>query len=189
MTCIQWKDLEVKLKDHTKHPEQWALELTTRRQSLAGDSGSLWSQALRFSSRLLAPGRRCELCQPQLSHLQQSSLWGLPVWLGTDCTALWRSAGWWGRSCWMTPAPFCKWEKTIQKKKKKKSLLWWNSVAICSTTVFKFYLFIFGCAGSSLPCGLFSSCGERGLPFVVVCGLTTVASLVAKHGRCGLWAW
>ena len=78
MTCIQWKDLEVKLKDHTKHPEQWALELTTRRQSLAGDSGSLWSQALRFSSRLLAPGRRCELCQPQLSHLQQSSLWGLP---------------------------------------------------------------------------------------------------------------
>ena len=118
MTCIQWKDLEVKLKDHTKHPEQWALELTTRRQSLAGDSGSLWSQALRFSSRLLAPGRRCELCQLQLSHLQQSSLCGLPVWLGTDCTALWRSAGWWGRSCWMTPAPFCKWEKSIQKKKK-----------------------------------------------------------------------
>ena len=29
---------------------------------------------------------------------------------------------------------------------------------------FKFiYLFVFGCTGSSLLCGLFSSCGERGL--------------------------
>ena len=31
--------------------------------------------------------------------------------------------------------------------------------------------------------GLFSSCGEQGLLFVVVCGLfTAVASLVAEHG-------
>ena len=31
----------------------------------------------------------------------------------------------------------------------------------------------------------FSSCGERGLLFVVVCGLlVAVASLVAEHGRC-----
>ena len=37
----------------------------------------------------------------------------------------------------------------------------------------------------SLPCCVqaFSSCGERGLLFVVVCGLlTVVASLVAEHG-------
>ena len=32
-------------------------------------------------------------------------------------------------------------------------------------------------------CGLFSSCGERGLLFIVVCGLLiVVASLVAEHG-------
>ena len=30
--------------------------------------------------------------------------------------------------------------------------------------------------------GLFSSCGERGLLFVVVPGLIAVASLVAEHG-------
>ena len=29
--------------------------------------------------------------------------------------------------------------------------------------ILKVYLFIFGCAGSSLLCGLFSSCGEWGL--------------------------
>ena len=46
-------------------------------------------------------------------------------------------------------------------------------------------VYSFGCAGSSLPRGLSSSCGERGLPFAVVCGLTAVASLIAKHGRWG----
>ena len=30
------------------------------------------------------------------------------------------------------------------------------------------YSFIFGCALSSLPCGLFSSCSEQGLPFAAV---------------------
>ena len=46
----------------------------------------------------------------------------------------------------------------------------------------KFYLFIFGCAGSSLLPGLFSSCGEWGLHFVAASGLLiAVASLVAKH--------
>ena len=44
------------------------------------------------------------------------------------------------------------------------------------------YVFIFGCAGSSLLNGLFSSCDEWGLPFLAVRGLlVTVASLVAKH--------
>ena len=45
-----------------------------------------------------------------------------------------------------------------------------------------FYLFL---AASGLPCcaQAFSSCGERGLLFVVVCGpLIAVASLVAEHG-------
>ena len=47
-----------------------------------------------------------------------------------------------------------------------------------------FYLFIFGCVGSSLLCAwAFSSCGERGLLFVAVLGLLiAVASLVAEHG-------
>ena len=46
------------------------------------------------------------------------------------------------------------------------------------------YLFIiFGCAGSSLPCGLFSGCGQWGYSLVVVCGLLiVVASLVEEHG-------
>ena len=44
-------------------------------------------------------------------------------------------------------------------------------------------LFIYGCAGSSLLCGLFSSCGEQGLLLVAVHGLLiVVASLVAEHG-------
>ena len=49
--------------------------------------------------------------------------------------------------------------------------------------VFIYLLFIFGCIGSSLLCAAFSSCGERGLLFVVVRGLLImVASLVAEHG-------
>ena len=44
-------------------------------------------------------------------------------------------------------------------------------------------LFIFGCVGSLLlHTGFLSSCGERGLLFVVVRGLLiVVASLVEKH--------
>ena len=46
-----------------------------------------------------------------------------------------------------------------------------------------FFFLIFGCAGSSLLCGFFSSCGKRGLLFVVVQGLLiVVASLIAEHG-------
>ena len=40
--------------------------------------------------------------------------------------------------------------------------------------IYKILLFIFGSTGSSLLCGLFSSCGEWRL-------LIAVASLVAKH--------
>ena len=43
--------------------------------------------------------------------------------------------------------------------------------------------FFFDSVGSSLLRGLFSSCGERGLLFVVVHRLLiAVASLVAEHG-------
>jgi len=36
----------------------------------------------------------------------------------------------------------------------------------------QFYLFIFGCAGSSLLCELFCSCGEQGLLFIAVSGIS-----------------
>ena len=48
--------------------------------------------------------------------------------------------------------------------------------------IYLFYLFL---AALGLHCctRAFSSCGERGLLFVAVCGLlTAVASLVAEHG-------
>ena len=45
-----------------------------------------------------------------------------------------------------------------------------------------FYSFVFGCAGSSSLCGLFSSYGQQGLLFGTVRGLLiAVASLVVKH--------
>ena len=50
-------------------------------------------------------------------------------------------------------------------------------------TILKFYLFIFGCAGSLLLLRLFSSCDKWGLLFVTVLRLLiVVASLVAEHG-------
>ena len=49
--------------------------------------------------------------------------------------------------------------------------------------VFFFNLFIFGCTGSSLPCGLFLVAVSRGSSLVEVLGfLIVVASLVAEHG-------
>ena len=51
------------------------------------------------------------------------------------------------------------------------------------------YLFIFGCAGSSLPQGLFSSCGEWLL--LSSCGVWAShwgPSLVVKHGLWGTCA-
>ena len=45
------------------------------------------------------------------------------------------------------------------------------------------YLFIFGCAGSSLLCGLSSSCSEWGCSLIAAYGLLiVVASLVVEHG-------
>ena len=45
------------------------------------------------------------------------------------------------------------------------------------------YLFISGCAGSSLPHRLFSSCGEQGCSLVSVHEpLIEVASLAVEHG-------
>ena len=44
------------------------------------------------------------------------------------------------------------------------------------------YLFILGCAGSSLLCALLSSCGEQELLFVAICRLLImVASLLVEH--------
>ena len=47
---------------------------------------------------------------------------------------------------------------------------------------FKFiFPFIFGCAGSSLQCGLFCNCGKQGLLSIAVHGfLIAIASLVAE---------
>ena len=50
---------------------------------------------------------------------------------------------------------------------------------------FNLFLFIYLwlCWVFVAACGLFSSCSERGLLFVAVCGrLIVVASLVAEHG-------
>ena len=50
----------------------------------------------------------------------------------------------------------------------------------------KFYLFIYGCAGSLGLCRFFSSCGEQGLLFIAVCRLLiAVTSLVVEHRLLG----
>ena len=50
-------------------------------------------------------------------------------------------------------------------------------------TYFNFIYLFLAALGLCCCVRLFSSCGERGLPFVVGCGLlTAVASLVAEHG-------
>ena len=49
--------------------------------------------------------------------------------------------------------------------------------------LFILFILIFGCVGSLLLRGAFSSCGEQGLLFVAVRGLLiAVASLVVEHG-------
>ena len=56
---------------------------------------------------------------------------------------------------------------------------------VCSLCCF---LFIFGCAGSSLLHGLSSSCGERGPLFTVLCGfLIVVGPLAGEYGLQQLW--
>ena len=47
-------------------------------------------------------------------------------------------------------------------------------------TFFLMILFIYGCVGSSLLPGLFSSCGKQG----PLSGWGAQASLVAEHGLC-----
>ena len=49
--------------------------------------------------------------------------------------------------------------------------------------IYLFYLFIFGCVGSSLLREGFSSCDEHGLLLIAVRGLLiVVASLLVEHG-------
>ena len=89
-----------------------------------------------------------------------------------------------------------------------------NNWAILLYDSFKIYLLInFGCTGSSLLCGLFSSCGEQGAHFAVVhrllialsccgaqalrhegfravaCGLSSCTSWALEHrlNSCGIW--
>ena len=50
------------------------------------------------------------------------------------------------------------------------------------------YIFIFGCAGSSLLCQLFSNCGQWGHSVAKNRLLIAVASLVAELGLAGLRA-
>ena len=51
------------------------------------------------------------------------------------------------------------------------------------------FIIYFGCTESSLlPCGLFPSCSEQGLLFIVLHGLhIAVASLVAQHRQVSFW--
>ena len=63
-----------------------------------------------------------------------------------------------------------------------------GSISLASPALFfkkkkkRFINFIFGHGGSSWLGGLFSSCSEWELLFVVVRGLLAVACLVAEHG-------
>ena len=65
-------------------------------------------------------------------------------------------------------------------------LMWLTHCVVFLFFLYKFiYLFIYLLAALGLRCcaRAFSSCGERGLLFVVVCGLlNAMASLVAEHG-------
>ena len=63
----------------------------------------------------------------------------------------------------------------------------WNRFSRSNPT--RLCFFIFGCAGSSLLCSLFSSCCKRGCSLVAVLGLLiVVASLVAERGLQGTQA-
>ena len=57
-------------------------------------------------------------------------------------------------------------------------VLEWGAIAFCILLV---YLFIFGCAGSSLLCRLFSSCNEQGLLFLVVHWLPIAMASLVEH--------
>ena len=63
--------------------------------------------------------------------------------------------------------------KKIRLRKKKKKFAE-HHMALSAEPIFLIYSFIFGCSGSSVLHGLFSSCSE--------CSFGAVASLVAEHG-------
>ena len=80
---------------------------------------------------------------------------------------------------WGRPAKGC--EKDVQKDRCISEVTSWEG----EIEFHKFNLFILFLAALALHCGMwaFSSCGERGLLYVAVCGLLiVVASLVAEHG-------
>ena len=76
--------------------------------------------------------------------------------------------------------------KENQNKSSGNSLTFFFFTVVCvNFFLFNlFILFILFLAALSLRCctRAFSSCSERGLLFVAVCGLTVVASLVVEHG-------
>ena len=71
-----------------------------------------------------------------------------------------------------------------------------SSSVLFKMYVYNFYVFTFGCAGSSLLCMLFSSCGEWGQ--LSSCGewashcsdFSRLCSRALEHGLscCGTWA-
>ena len=63
-----------------------------------------------------------------------------------------------------------------------------DTLLSAKSVLFAVFLFIFGCAGSSLLHGLSSSCGEQGPLFTVLCGfLIVVGPLAGEHGLQQLW--
>ena len=74
---------------------------------------------------------------------------------------------------------------SVSKNKADLKLLAWKSVQDTVFGFFKqFYLFIYGCAGSSLLQGLFSSCSEQRLPS----SCHAVASHCSAFSGCRTWA-
>ena len=56
-------------------------------------------------------------------------------------------------------------------------------LSLAFLSFFKKILFIFGRAGCSLLCGLFSGCGELGLPLLMLCRLLIAAASVTVEHR------
>ena len=77
---------------------------------------------------------------------------------------------------------------TVYKIDKQQGYIVFSTGNYTIIFIFLIILCIFGCAGSSLLCGLFSSCGKRGL--LSGCGTRAsycVASLVAQYKLQGTW--
>ena len=66
---------------------------------------------------------------------------------------------------------FCFWSQDLSFKWKKERARLVCSIYSYFLNYFTYFHFIFGCAGPSLPCRLFSSCGEHGWSLAVVHGL------------------